>query len=296
MNILVTGASGMVGTDLTRRLSAEGHDVTPLKRGAAANAGQPTWDPAEKRIDLVGGPWDAVVHLAGENIAAGRWTEKLKQSIRDSRVVGTRLLCEALAKLDMKPSVLVCASAVGYYGDRGEAVMSDDSSIGEGFLPTVCREWEEAADPARDAGIRVAHMRIGVVLGREGGALAKMLTPFKLGVGGVLGDGKQYMSWISLTDVSRAIVHAIKTESLSGPVNTVAPEAVTNRTFTKTLGSVLKRPTIFPMPAFAAKLAFGEMAEALLLSSTRATPNRLESSGFDFEHATLETALRSILR
>lgn len=297
MNVLVSGASGMVGAELTNQLGAEGHNVTPLRRGKSTQTTEPIWDPAGGLIDLSrGGPWDAVVHLAGENIAAGRWTDKLKRSIRDSRVNGTRLLCEALANLEHKPSVIVCASAVGYYGDSGDAELNEDSANGEGFLPTVCREWEAAAQPARDAGIRVVHLRIGVVLGREGGALAKMLTPFKLGAGGVIGNGKQYMSWITLNDVVRSIVYAIKTESMVGPVNAVSPEPVTNRTFTKALGRALGRPTVFPMPAFAARLAFGEMADALLLSSIRVVPEKLVRSGFEFDHPKIDSALTSILK
>ncbi len=297
MNVLVSGASGMVGAELTNQLGAEGHNVTPLRRGKSTQTTEPIWDPAGGLIDLSrGGPWDAVVHLAGENIAAGRWTDKLKRSIRDSRVNGTRLLCEALANLEHKPSVIVCASAVGYYGDSGDAELNEDSANGEGFLPTVCREWEAAAQPARDAGIRVVHLRIGVVLGREGGALAKMLTPFKLGAGGVIGNGKQFMSWITLNDVVRSIVYAIKTESMVGPVNAVSPEPVTNRTFTKALGRALGRPTIFPMPAFAARLAFGEMADALLLSSIRVVPEKLVRSGFEFDQPKIDSALTSILK
>ncbi|GJM24151.1 MAG: hypothetical protein DHS20C16_05660 [Phycisphaerae bacterium] len=297
MKVLVTGASGMVGAELTKRLQIEGHDVSPLRRGKLTQCVEPTWDPEAGSMDLSkNGPWDAVVHLAGENIAAGRWTDKLKRSIRDSRVNGTRLLCKELADSDHKPTVIVCASAVGYYGDSGDVELNEESPNGEGFLPTVCHEWEQAAQPARDAGIRVVHLRIGVVLGREGGALAKMLTPFKMGAGGVIGNGKQYMSWITLNDVVRSIIHSIKTESLAGPVNAVAPEAVTNRAFTKTLGRVLSRPTIFPMPAFAARIAFGEMADALLLSSIRVVPNQLASSGFVFDHPKLEGALSSILK
>ena len=297
MKVLVSGASGMVGTALTRKLNSEGHNVTPLRRSNSNQSTDPNWDPASERIDLShGGPWDAVVHLAGENIAAGRWTNKLKRAIRDSRVNGTRLLCNALAKSEHKPAVIVCASAVGYYGDSGDVELNEDSPSGDGFLPTVCREWEAAAQPARDAGIRVVHMRIGVVLGREGGALAKMLTPFKLGAGGILGNGKQYMSWITLNDVVRAMIYAINTESLVGPVNAVAPNPVTNRTFTKALGRALKRPTIVPMPAFAARMAFGEMADALLLSSIRVVPDRLVHAGFEFDHPSIDGAFASILK
>lgn len=297
MRVLVTGASGLVGAALGTRLQAEGHTVTPLVRGQWANTDQPSWDPQKGRIELgKGAPFEAFVHLAGENIAAGRWTVKQKRAIRDSRVDGTRLLCEAIAKLEEKPRVLICASAIGFYGERGDTELDETSPSGTGFLPDVCREWEEATQPAIEVGVRVVHLRIGVVLASEGGALAKMLTPFKMGVGGVIGNGRQYMSWISLTDVVRVIQFALRDETLQGPVNTVAPGAVTNREFTKTLGKTLGRPTIFPMPAFAAKLAFGEMAEALLLGSTRVTPKRLTDAGFSFEHPQLSEALSAILK
>lgn len=292
----MTGSSGMVGTALVNRLEADGRNVTPLLRQTNTIAGQPTWNPTQGGIDLVaGGPWRAVVHLAGENIAAGRWTVSRKRLIKVSRVEGTRLLCEALAKQDPKPSVIVCASAVGFYGDCGSVEVDEDHPKGSGFLADVCGEWELATQSARGAGIRVVNLRMGAVLGREGGALAKMLTPFKWGVGGVVGNGQQYMSWISLTDVVRAIVCALDTNSLSGAVNAVAPDLVTNRTFTKTLGRVLGRPTILPMPAFAARLAFGELADELLLSGVRAIPQRLLSSGFSFDHPKLEDALTSLL-
>jgi uncharacterized protein (TIGR01777 family) len=239
---------------------------------------------------------DAVVHLAGENIAAGRWTERQKARIRDSRVKGTRLLCDLLARYSPPPKALVCASAVGYYGDRGDEILKEESAPGSDFLFDVCREWEAATQTAVERGIRVVNLRIGVVLSPLGGALAKMLTPFKLGAGGVIGSGRQYMSWIALDDVVRAFHFALTNQSLLGPVNAVAPNPVTNRDFTRTLGRVLSRPTVFPMPAFAARLAFGEMADALLLASTRVEPARLLAGSFIFRYPDLEGALRHLLR
>jgi uncharacterized protein (TIGR01777 family) len=237
-----------------------------------------------------------VVHLAGENVAGRRWSEAYKAKIRDSRRVGTRLVSEAIARAAAKPRALVCASAIGYYGNRGDEVLSESSSPGDDFLAKVCQEWEAACQPARDAGVRVANARIGVVLSPEGGALKKMLTPFRLGVGGVIGDGEQFMSWTAIDDITGALMFLLASPSLAGPVNLTAPYPVTNREFTRTLGRVLKRPTIFPMPAFAARLAFGEMADALLLSSTRVAPQALEGAGFKFRYPELEPALVHLLR
>jgi hypothetical protein len=238
---------------------------------------------------------DAAVHLAGENIA-GRWTAARKARIRESRVRSTRLLAESLAGIADPPRVLVCASGVGFYGNRGDALLDEDSSAGQGYLSEVCQAWEAAAEPARQKGIRVVHLRIGVVLDTRGGALAKMLLPFKLGVGGVVGSGRQYWSWVHLADVVGAIWHAIQTGSLSGPVNVVAPAPATNREFTKTLGRVLGRPTIFPMPAFAVSLVFGEMGESVLLGSTRVAAKHLTASGYQFLYPDLEGALKNLLR
>jgi uncharacterized protein (TIGR01777 family) len=238
---------------------------------------------------------DAVVHLAGENIAAQRWTEAFKKRFLDSRLRGTHLLCQTLAGLASKPAVLVSASATGYYGDRGAEPVDESSPPGRGFLADVCQQWEVATHPARDANIRIVNLRIGVVLSRDGGALNKMLTPFRLGLGGVIGSGQQYLSWIALDDLVSAIQHALSAAAMSGPVNAVAPGAVTNREFTKTLGRVLKRPTIFAMPAFAARLAFGEMADEMLLSGARVEPRALSAAGFEFTHSQLEPTLRHIL-
>jgi len=238
--------------------------------------------------------FDAVVHLAGENIA-GRWSQAKKAAIRDSRIKGTRLLAETLTRANQPPRVMVSASAIGFYGDRGDVILDEKATMGSGFLADVCKEWEDATKPASDAGIRVVNLRIGVVLTPAGGALAKMLTPFKLGVGGIMGSGKQYWSWVAIDDVVGAIGHALTTESLFGPVNAVAPEAATNHDLTKTLGKVLSRPTIFPMPAFAARLALGEMADALLLSSARVSPMKLIESGYTFKYPSLESALRHVL-
>ena len=285
MKVLVTGATGLVGSTLIPFLTTGGHEVSPLRRPE-------DWNPAKGVLDraaLEG--YDAVVHLAGENIASGRWSDAQKERIRASRVDGTRLLSEALAGLEKKPQVLVSASAIGYYGDRGDEALRADSEPGSGFLADVCQAWEEATTPARDAGIRVVLLRTGVVLSPKGGALAKMLTPFKLGVGGVVGSGEQYMSWIEIDDLVGMILHALAEESVAGPVNAVAPNPVTNHEFTKTLGRVLGRPTVFPLPAFAAKLAMGEMAEELLLSSARVET----ATSYEFRYPELEPALRHLL-
>ena len=297
MKILVTGSTGLIGSALVQHLSGEGHTVIRLLR-ARARPGEKgiLWDIQMGTLDpppLEG--LDAVVHLAGENIAAGRWTLTRKAIIRDSRVKGTRLLSETLARLTQPPHVLVCASAMGYYGDRGDELLTEDSSSGSGFLAELCCEWEAASELAAEKGIRVVRLRIGIVLSAEGGALKQMLLPFKLGVGGRLGSGKQYMSWIALDDLVRVIEHALTNDTMAGAVNAATPHPVTNLEFTKTLGFVLRRPTIFPVPAFAVRLLFGEMGNALLLSSARLEPARLAASGFVFRYPELEHALRYLL-
>jgi uncharacterized protein (TIGR01777 family) len=296
MQVLVTGASGLIGSALMPGLTAGGHAITRLVRPPSRpGPGALPWDPAARSIPtpaLEG--FDVVVHLAGETIAR-RWNAETKARIRNSRVQGTRLLCEALAQLVKPPRVLLCASAIGYYGDRGETILREESAPGTGFLAEVCQAWEAAAAPAVQRGIRVVYLRFGVVLSAAGGALAKMLTPFRLGVGGVVGTGKQYMSWVALDDVLGVIHYALSTETLHGPVNVVAPQPVTNQEFTRALGKVLGRPTLLPMPAFAARLAFGEMADALLLASTRVVPARLLAAGYAFRYPALADALRHLL-
>jgi uncharacterized protein len=294
--IAVTGASGFIGKALVEELTRTGHWVQPLVR-RPAQPGEISWDPAGGRLDpgdLEG--VDAVIHLAGENVG-GRWTAARKARIRESRVSGTRLLSEALARLRQPPAVLVSASAIGIYGNRGSESLTETSGPGDpgDFLVSVAREWEAAAEPARAAGIRVVHPRFGVVLSPNGGALKKMLLPFRLGLGGRLGDGSQWMSWISIDDAVGAIQHAISSPTLRGAVNATAPEPVTNRDFTTTLGRVLKRPTPFPVPASALRLALGEMADGTLLTSVRALPTRLLESVYRFRHADLESALRHVL-
>ena len=300
MKILVSGSGGMVGSALLPVLRAAGHQITRLVRRPSAPLGPEDstvqWNPETGEIDssrLEG--IEAVVHLAGENIAARRWTPAQKARIRDSRVQGTALLSQRLAGLTQPPATLVAASAIGYYGDRGEELLNEDSSSGNDFLSEVCRQWEAASLPAAEKGIRVVRLRLGIVLSPRGGALAKMLPPFKLGAGGRIGTGQQYMSWIALDDAVGAIGHALTDSNLSGPVNAVAPHPVTNLEFTKTLGKVLSRLTLFPMPAFAARMALGEMADALLLASSRVEPQRLAGSGYSFQYPTLEAALRHVL-
>jgi uncharacterized protein len=297
MKVLVSGSSGLVGSALLPALGGAGHQIVRLVR-SRPRPGEASilWDPSAGRLDVAGlEGLDAVVHLAGESVASGRWTSGKKARIRDSRVGGTKLLSESIARTSRPPRVLVCASAIGYYGNRGDEVLLEDSPPGNDFLAEVCRAWEAAAEPATRKGLRVVPLRFGVILSGAGGALAKMLPPFRLGLGGVLGSGRQYMSWISIDDAVGAILHALATEPLRGPVNAVAPQAVTNLVFTKTLGRVLSRPTIVPMPAFAARAAFGEMADALLLSSARVEPARLKATAYRFRHPDLEGALRHLL-
>ncbi len=297
MKVLVTGSTGMIGSAVVPFLTQKGHSITRLVRSKPRpGEAEVGWDPASGNIDKAGlGGMDGVVHLAGENIATGRWTAAKKAQIRDSRVKGTRLLSESLAQHAQPPKVFVCASAMGFYGDRGEEVLREESAPGTGFLAEVCREWEAAAQPAAEKGIRVVPLRTSMVLSPAGGALAKMLTPFKMGVGGRIGTGRQYMSWIALDDLVGVIHFALTNDALRGPVNAAAPNPVTNLEFTKTLGRVLGRPTIFPMPAIAARLALGEMAQELLLASTRLEPARLRSAGFKFQFPDLEGALRHLL-
>jgi uncharacterized protein (TIGR01777 family) len=255
------------------------------------------WDPNKGRIDaeqLEG--HDVVVHLAGESIAGGRWTSEKKRAIRDSRVKGTLLLSESLARLSRPPSVFLSASAIGYYGDRGDELLTETSAPGNDFLAQVCIEWENATRPAVEKGIRTVHTRFGIILDAEGGALAKMLTPFRMGIGGRVGSGKQWMSWIALDDVVKGLRFVMEDASMRGPVNFVSPNPVTNAEFTKTLGRVLARPTLFPVPVFGARLAFGEMADALLLSSQRVEASVLKRMGYQFKWTKLEPALRHILR
>ncbi len=295
MNVAITGATGLVGTQLSDFLAAAGHQVVRVVR-RDPQAGEVFWKPSAGEIDQAGLEGvQAVVHLAGENVGGGRWTAARKKRIRDSRVQGTELLCNALAQLASPPQVLVSASAIGYYGDRGDELLTEASQPGNDFLASVCQQWEAATQSASRAGIRVVNLRIGVIMSPRGGALPKMLTPFKLCLGGKVGSGRQYWSWIGIDDVVGAVHHAIVTESLAGPVNAVSQKPLTNLEFTKVLGRVLKRPTIFPMPAFAARLAFGEMADGLLLCSQKVQPSKLAESGYQFRHENLEDALRHLL-
>jgi len=289
MKIAVTGSTGLVGSALIPLLESAGHEVVRLRRPAQ-------WDPEKGVADPSAfGGVDAVVHLAGENIAGGRWTAARKERILNSRVKGTKLIAETLGNLPKPPQVLVSASAIGYYGDRGSELLREQSSPGTGFLPDVCRQWEAATDAATRKGIRVVHLRTGIVLSGKGGALGKMLLPFKLGVGGKIGSGEQYWSWISIDDHCAAILHCIQASSLHGPVNSVSPSPVTNLEFTKALGRVLGRPVIFPLPAFAARLVLGEMSDPLLLASARIEPSKLMASRFIFRHKDPEPALRYVL-
>jgi uncharacterized protein (TIGR01777 family) len=296
MEIAVTGAHGLIGSALIAKLEQSGHRVARMVRTQPPpDSPDIFWDPEKAYVDntKLSGK-DAVVHLAGETISK-RWTPDQKRSIQWSRTRGTQLIAEAVRQAAIPPKVLISASAIGYYGDRGSEMLRETSAPGTGFLAEVCRDWEASTEVASRAGIRVVHLRTGIVLSKKGGALAQMLPPFRAGFGGVVGSGKQYMSWIALDDHIAAIVHTIQTHSLRGAVNLVAPNAATNRQFTKTLGKVLGRPTIFPLPGFAVRLIFGEMGKELLLSSQRVEPVQLLTSGFSFKYPQLEPALRHVL-
>ncbi|MDQ3864894.1 MAG: TIGR01777 family oxidoreductase [Actinomycetota bacterium] len=294
MNVLVSGATGFIGSALIPELEAKGHRVKRLTR-APRSAEDIRWDPDAGTIegDLAG--FDAVIHLAGESIAGGRWTPDKKRRILESRKNGTRHLAEKVAGLPGPPSVMLSASAIGYYGDRGNELLTEESEPGTLFLSEVCQEWEAAAEPAREAGIRVVHPRFGIVLSTEGGPLERTLPIFKLGGGGKIGSGRQYWSWVSLDDMVGAIVHALHSDTLSGPVNVVAPDPPTNAEYTKVLGRVLGRPTFLAVPAPALRVALGRMADELLLASARVDPAKLEETGYEFRYPELEGALRHLL-
>jgi uncharacterized protein len=296
--VLMSGVSGPIGAALLPALKASGAEITRLMRkdsgrSAGTEASLP-WDPAQPLSPEAVSGFDAVIHLAGESIV-GRWTESKKKKIRDSRVRGTQNLADALARAQNKPRVLVCSSAIGYYGNRGDEVLTESSPPGSGFLAEVCREWEAATRAAADAGIRTVQIRTGVVLSPNGGALEKMLTPFKMGAGGRIGDGRQWMSWIDVEDLAGAVLHIVESDRLHGPVNLVGPKPVRNAEFTQTLASVLDRPAMFPMPAFAVKLAFGEMGETVLLGSQQVEPTQLVNSGFGFRFERLRDSLEHAL-
>lgn len=292
----MTGSHGLVGTALIKSLTAANHSVSRLVRKSPTSGTDIFWDPESGTIDkqkLEG--LDLVFHLAGESIASGRWNDEKKRKIRESRVRGTQLLAKTLAQLTDRPGTLITASAIGYYGNRGDEVLTEQSRAGTGFLSDVCVEWEDATTPASAAGIRVVLARFGIILDKEGGALAKMLPPFRMGIGGRFGDGKQWMSWIALDDVIAGLQFVAENQRIFGPVNFVAPNPVTNAEFTKSLGKALSRPTLFPVPAFGARLAFGEMADALLLSSQRVEPLCLKNENYSFRFSNLDAALRHIL-
>jgi uncharacterized protein (TIGR01777 family) len=295
MNILITGASGLIGTSLVRSLKLSGNTVLSLSRTPEMDGFK--WDPARGEIEVPNNVnIDAIIHLAGENIARARWSKNQKEAILQSRVKGTRLLVDAMIRLQSPPRALLSASGIGIYGDRQDILLDENDQPGEGFLVDVAREWEAATIPASEAGIRVANLRMGVVMSTEGSVLKRLLPLFKYGFGAVLGSGNQYMSWVTIDDVVSAIEYILIYEDIKGPVNMVAPNPVSNREFTKTLGTVLHRPAVLKVPSWAIQAVYGEMGKELLLASTRALPNRLLSSGFDFQFPYLENGLRHVLR
>ncbi|HVJ08561.1 MAG TPA: TIGR01777 family oxidoreductase [Acidisarcina sp.] len=302
MPVLLSGASGMIGNALRASFARESIPTFRLVRSAATQAGEIHWNPEasspEERFPEIPAsvPLDAAIHLSGANIAGHLWTPAYREQLRQSRVASTQALCELLIRLPRPPRVLVCASAIGIYGDRGSDILDETSPPGTGFLADLCREWEAAAQPAESFGIRVLHLRFGVVLAAEGGMLAKLLPVFRLGAGGKLGSGQQWMSWVALPDVVRIIRFALEREDLRGAINVVTPHPVTNLEFTRAMGRVLHRPAFFAVPAAALRLIFGEMANSTMLASTRVLPRRILEAGFRLEHEELEPALRSLLR
>ncbi len=295
MKILISGSTGLIGTAATTALKSDGHNVVHLVRpGKTAQAGDVQWDPMRATVDVAGLEGvDVVIHLSGAGIADGRWTAERKQLLRSSRIDTTRVLVDSLSRLKQKPRLLIVASAIGYYGSRGDEILTESSAIGTDFLALLCRDWEAEAGRAASMDIRTVMLRFGVILSGKGGALPKMLTPFKLGVGGRLGSGQQWMSWIAIEDVVGIIRYAIANERVSGPVNVVAPNPVRNEEFTRLLAGMLHRPAIFPAPAFVLRLAMGEMADAVLLSSDRVKPEQMLAAGFNFRFEILEPALRA---
>ena len=281
MNIMISGSNGLIGGNLKNALTQQGHNIIGLSRDFS------------KPIDF--SDVDVVIHLAGENIAQKRWSEDQKDKIKNSRLIGTKQLSDQLAASEHKPSLFISSSATGYYGDRKDKELNENSEPGTGFLPEVCVEWENSTKSAENAGIRTVHIRTGIVLSKEGGALKKMLPPFLFGAGGILGDGKQFMSWISIKDEINAILFIINNQTITGAVNLTAPNPVNNYEFTKILGKVIKRPTIAPLPGFIARIMFGEMADAILLTGNKVYPKKLIDAGFSFEHSTLDKALESVL-
>ncbi len=298
MKILISGASGLIGTHLIPTLRAKGNEVYKLVRKTPKSADEIQWD-AERGFSETEQAklenFDAVIHLAGDNVASKNWSDEKKRKIKESRTAGTRVLVNALRKTEKPPKHFISASAIGFYGNRGDEKLTEASAKGEGFFPEVCSEWEAEAQKAKDFGARVVNPRIGVVLAKDGGALEKMLTPFKFGLGGVIGSGKQYLSWIALDDLIKIFHFILENENFSGAVNAVAPNAATNEEFTKTLGKVLNRPTIIPIPEFAIKLLFGEMGETTVLQGAKVYPQRLIDANFKFEYSTLEVAFKRVL-
>jgi uncharacterized protein (TIGR01777 family) len=297
MKVLITGASGFIGRELQHALREKGHDLLLASRGEPRDISWVQWSVDEgfadpKRLEGI----DAVIHLAGESISGLRWTDEKKKAIRDSRVIGTRNVVDAISELDQRPSVLIAASAVGFYGDRGDEILTETSKSGKTFLADVCREWEAESRRAEDSGVRTVLLRTGLVMSKEGGALGTMLLPFKMGLGGVIGDGKQWMSWISLDDHINVITSALENESVRGAVNSVSPEPVMNEEFTKVMGEVLYRPTFIPVPEFAVHLMLGEMGEELLLNSERVIPKRLTDLGFKFKFGDLKKAIENAVK
>ena len=296
MRILISGASGLIGSALRARLTQQGDETAALVR-RSPQQNEVQWHPGQPLDPPQLAGFDAIIHLAGKNIA-GRWTEKFKREVRDSRVQGTRSLATAAAESFRRtgqPRAFIAASGAGFYGNRGDEVLTEASAPGEGFLAETCVAWEAAADPAREAGVRVAHMRIGVVLAKDGGALPPLLLPFRLGLGGRIGNGAQFWSWAALEDVIGAFVFALHDESLSGPVNVVSPNPARVSEFVRALGAVLHRPTIFPLPAFVVRTLLGEMGQELLLDSARVMPEKLQRAGYQFAYRELEPALRAAL-